>query len=221
MESSEIRRKYDRFAPWYDWVEGVAELLGVRKLRRRLLERASGNVLEVAAGTGKNLRYYPAGLRIVAVDISGEMLRVARKRAAELSLKPFFLLADAEALPFRDESFDTVVSSLTTCTFTGPVAALREMARVCRPDGRILLLEHGRSDRKWLARWQDRTAARQAKRLGCHWNREPLALAREAGLALSGARRTFFGIFHEIEARPAGAVGGGNVGPRPPRAREE
>ncbi|HXV84719.1 MAG TPA: methyltransferase domain-containing protein [Candidatus Binatia bacterium] len=202
FSSQELARKYDQFAHWYDWVEGIPDLLGVRQLRRRLLRRASGKVLEVAVGTGKNLYYYPGNCRISAVDVSGEMLSVARKRAAKLSLDVSFLSADAEALPFPDKSFDTVVSSLTTCTFPNPVVALHEMARICRPQGRVLLLEHGRSDREWLGQLQDRRADRHARQLGCHWNREPLELVRQAGLKITESQRVFFGIFHEISAEP-------------------
>jgi ubiquinone/menaquinone biosynthesis C-methylase UbiE len=201
FSSQEISRKYDRFARWYDWVEGIPDLLGLSRMRRRLLRRASGQVLEIAVGTGKNLKFYPEVCRITAADFSGEMLNVARKRATKLSLDGSFLLADAEALPFSDKSFDTVVSSLSTCTFANPVAALREMRRVCKSEGKILLLEHGRSDREWLGRWQDRHADQFAKPLGCHWNRESLELVRETGLTVVTAQRSFFGIFHEIEAR--------------------
>ena len=176
FSSQELAHKYNQFAHWYDWVEGVPDLLGVSRFRRRLLQRASGKVLEVAVGTGKNLHYYPPGCRIVAVDVSREMLNVARKRAAKLSIDVCFLLADAEVLAFPDRSFDTVVSSLAMCTFPNPVVALQEMARVCCPKGKILLLEHGRSDRQWLGRWQDRHADKFAQPLGCHWNREPLEL---------------------------------------------
>jgi ubiquinone/menaquinone biosynthesis C-methylase UbiE len=200
--SQEISRKYDRFARWYDWLEGIPDLLGVSRLRRRLLKRASGKVLEIAVGTGKNLKFYPSDCRIMALDVSREMLNVARKRRVKLSIDVFFLLADAEALPFADKSFDTVVSSLSTCTFPDPIAALREMRRVCKSEGKILLLEHGRSDRESLARFQDRTADRLAKQLGCHWNREPLELARKANLKVNEARRFFFGVFHRIEAEP-------------------
>lgn len=202
LTAREISQKYDQFARWYDWGEGVLDLLGVSRLRRRLLGRTSGRVLEVGVGTGKNLRYYPEGSRIAAVDISSEMLNIARKRAAELSVDVSFSLADAEALPFSDQRFDTVVSSLSTCTFPNPVGALQEMARVCRPDGRILLLEHGRSDRDWLGRFQDRHADQFAKPLGCHWNRNTLELIKDEGLKVVRARRTFFGIFHQIEAEP-------------------
>ena len=206
FESREIADKYDQFARWYDWVEGVPDLLGVSRLRHQLLRRASGNVLEVAVGTGKNLRYYPQECRIVAVDISGEMLNVARKRAEKLSMNVDFLLTDAQALPFCGKSFDTVLSSLTTCTFPNPVLALQEMARVCKPTGRVLLLEHGRSNREWLGRWQDRREDSFANLLGCHWNREPLEIAREAGLNIVTAWRTFFGVFNVIEAKPRGVV---------------
>jgi ubiquinone/menaquinone biosynthesis C-methylase UbiE len=198
----ELTEKYDRFARWYDWVEGMPNLLGLGRLRHQVLQEASGKVLEVAVGTGKNLSYYPPKCRIIAVDLSSEMLNIARIRAAKLSVNVSVLLADAEALPFSDESFDTVVSSLSTCTFPDPVAALTEMARVCRPEGKVLLLEHGRSDREWLGRWQDRHADRFAEPLGCHWNREPLELVRQASLNVNKAQRVFFGILNQIEAAP-------------------
>jgi ubiquinone/menaquinone biosynthesis C-methylase UbiE len=200
--SQEIARKYDRFAPWFDFIEGIPDLLGVRRLRNRLLRRASGKVLEVAVGTGKNLRYYPRSCKIIAVDISSEMLHRASRRATELHMEGSFIIADSAALPFSHRSFDTVVSTLTTCTFPDPELALREMARVCRPAGRILLVEHGRSDREWFGRWQDRREDSFAKLLGCHWNREPLQIARAAGLTVLAAARSFFGIFHLIETQP-------------------
>jgi len=197
-----IRQKYDRVARWYNVLNALPEVLVVRKLRRRLLRHASGQVLEIAVGTGRNVRHYPQTCMITGVDFSPAMLEVARKEARHLGVKTRFLVMAAESLAFPDETFDTVVSSLTVCTFADPVAALREMARVCQADGRILLLEHGRSDREWLGRWQDRRADRHVMALGCRWNREPLDLVRQAGLAVVAARRVFFGIFHVLEAKP-------------------
>jgi ubiquinone/menaquinone biosynthesis C-methylase UbiE len=202
LTSKELSEKYDRFACWYDWAEGIPDLLGVGRLRDRVLQQASGRVLEVAVGTGKNLPYYQRECQITAVDLSREMLNIARKRAAKRSMNVSFLLANAEALPFSDDSFDTVISSLSTCTFPDAVSPLKEMARVCRPEGKVLLLEHGRSDREWLGRFQDRHAERFAEPLGCHWNREPLELTEIAGLKVVRSRRSFFGIFHRIEAEP-------------------
>jgi len=199
---AEIRQKYDTFAPRYDLAEGVLECLGISKLRRRFLQRATGKVLEIAIGTGKNLPYYPQTCRITAVDISQAMVGYARQRAERVGGDVTCLLMDGETLAFRDHSFDTVVDTLTLCTFPDPVAALHEMARVCRQEGRILLLEHGRSHREWLGRWQDRRAGRHAEKLGYRWNREPLELVHQAGLTVMTARRTLLGMFHEIEARP-------------------
>jgi ubiquinone/menaquinone biosynthesis C-methylase UbiE len=201
--SDEVREKYDRFAPWYDWVEGVPEMLGLARLRRRLLARAEGAVLEVAAGTGRNFPFYPPGCRLTAVDLSPAMLAIARRRAARLGLDARLFLMDAAALDFPDRHFDTVLSTCSLCTFPDPVAALREMSRVCRTSGRILLLEHGRSGRPWLGRWQDRHAESHARMIGCYWNREPCDLVRAAGLSVASARRSLLGVLHAIEARPA------------------
>lgn len=203
MDTRELREAYCRIAPWYDLAEGLPEALGVGRLRRRMLARARGDVLEVAAGTGKNFRFYPPGLTVTAVDLSAEMLRLACRRAAQLNRGYRFSLMDAAALAFPDRRFDTVVSTLSTCTFPDPIQVLREISRVCRPDGRILLIEHGRSNRAWVARWQDRHAEAHEQRFGCQWNREPLELVREAGLSIVQAAHRVAGIFHTIEARPA------------------
>jgi ubiquinone/menaquinone biosynthesis C-methylase UbiE len=214
MQREEIRQKYNQFASWYDLVEGLPELLGVRVLRRQLLQRAAGRVLEVAVGSGKNLRHYSTFCQLTAVDLSPAMLAVARRRTDDLELDVAFQVMDAERLAFADQCFDTVVDALTLCTYLDPVAALQEMARVCKPAGR-LLLEHGRSDRAWLGRWQDRRAARHARRLGCQWNREPDALVHQAGLRLITAQRTFCGIFHAMESMPP------RTGPADGRERTE
>jgi ubiquinone/menaquinone biosynthesis C-methylase UbiE len=202
MNTRELREIYRRFAPWYDLAEALPEALGLRRLRRRVLARASGLVLEVAAGTGKSFRFYRPGRFAIAIDLSREMLERARRRAGKLQRPYRFAVMDAEQLGFRDGSFDTVVSTLSTCTFPNPIQALREMSRVCRPDGRILLVEHGRSNRGWAARYQDRRAEAHARMIGCHWNREPLELVQQAGLQVIRADRQFLGVFHSIEARP-------------------
>jgi ubiquinone/menaquinone biosynthesis C-methylase UbiE len=206
MEKQEIRQKYDQAASWYDWADALPEVLGVWWLRRKLLRRVgrtTGQVLEVACGTGKNFRFYPSATDLVAVDLSQKMLETARQRARTLGLEVVFATMDGEQLAIRDRSVDTVLSSLTLCTFPNPINALQEMSRVCRPEGQILLLEHGRSRQEWLGRWQDRRAGRHAQALGCNWNREPLELGRQAGLQLIWAQRTFFGIIHLIETKPA------------------
>jgi ubiquinone/menaquinone biosynthesis C-methylase UbiE len=191
----DLQNKWDRASKWYDLATALLEGLVFRRLRARLLQAASGRVLEVAAGTGWNLRHYPVGTDVVTIDLSAGMLAKARQRGSSK-----VALMDAEHLAFRDGLFDTVVSTLGTCTFPDPVEALREMRRVCRPGGRILLLEHGRSDRTGIAEWQDRRAPRHAACLGCWWNREPLENVRKAGLKPLTATRRLLGIVHVIQA---------------------
>ncbi len=203
LSKKALQQKYDKAARWYDRGESLLDWFGVGRLRRELLQKVSGDVLEVAVGTGKNLPHYPRGCSITAIDLSPEMLSVARKRADRLNLDVTFRVMDAEALDFADSSFDTVVSSLSTCTFPDPVKALQQMARVCCPGGKVLLLEHGRSSYSRLARFQDRYAKGFAKPLGCHWNREPLELVSQAGLTTVTARRTSFGVLNMVEAKPS------------------
>jgi ubiquinone/menaquinone biosynthesis C-methylase UbiE len=194
----EIREKYDRIARWYDALIPL-EWLGLGALRRELLAEARGDVLEIAAGTGRNFKHYRPDARVTAIDLSPAMLAIARRRTP-----PNVRLAvmDAEALAFPAATFDTVVSTLGLCTYPDPESALKEMARVCRPGGRILLIEHGRSDRARIARFQDRHAAFHVSATCCHWNREPLEIVRQAGLKVLGNRRGLFGIVHVIEAAP-------------------
>src|ERR1700694_5419529 len=128
----DLQRKWDSASQWYDLATVALEALVFRRLRSRLLKLSVGRVLEVAAGSGLNLAHYPGGLDITAVDLSLGMLIKARNRGARKGA-----VMDAQHLAFRDGSFDTVVSTLGTCTFPDPVEALREIRRVCRPGGRI------------------------------------------------------------------------------------
>lgn len=204
LDKADVREAYDRLAPWYDLLELVPDhLLGVSRRRRRLLRRAQGRVLEVAVGTGRNLAHYPPGCCVTGLDASRGMLERIRTRAGPADGKPAVLVrGDTEALPFRADRFDTVVDSMALCTYQRPVRALREMSRVCRPGGRILLLEHGRSSREALARFQDRHADALVRRVGCHWNREPTRIVTRAGLEVTAADRGLLGILHAIEAAP-------------------
>jgi ubiquinone/menaquinone biosynthesis C-methylase UbiE len=200
--AAEIAQKYDSLAAYYDRVELAAEFFLLSRLRRACFRRATGDVLEVAVGTGGNLKFYRAGCRITAIDVSQGMLEQARRHAEKLKLKVDFQLMDATALRFPDNSFDTVTSSLSTCTFPDPIVVLREMARVCRDDGHILLLENGRSSVKLFGWLQDRLADWHARRVACHWNRDPAGMVLQARLRLLSDQAHLFGVVHMIEAAP-------------------
>lgn len=206
MTSTQLQSAYDEIADQYEkrtWFD--QHILGVARLRKKLLSKANGNVLDVACGTGQNLPLFAPDSQITAVDLSPKMLEVARQNAIKHRLSANFVVMDAEKLEFPDGSFDTVVSTLSTCTFPNPVRALQEMKRVCRPDGLILLLEHGHSSLPWLAGFQDRNEYQHYQdHAGCRWNQNPLDLVQSAGIRVLKSKRAVLGIFHSIEATSSG-----------------
>jgi ubiquinone/menaquinone biosynthesis C-methylase UbiE len=204
MTTGKLQNAYDEIADQYEkkvWFD--QHILGVVRLRKNLLSKATGKILEVACGTGLNIPWFPAGSNITAVDLSLNMLGVARANGNKLGLNVNFAVMDAQDLEFPDGSFDTVVSTLSTCTFPDPVRALQEMKRVCRPNGLILLLEHGHSSLPWLANFQDRNEYQHyQEHAGCRWNQDLLDLIQGAGIKILRSRRNILGIFHSVEAAP-------------------
>jgi len=204
MSSGDIAELYDEMADCYARL-GWANRLFSGPLRQRAFGDASGRVLDVACGTGSNFRYLPATAQLVGVDISEDMVAAARDELADLRRGGTVYRMDAEDLAFPDDSFDTVVSALSTCTFPDPVAALSEMARVCRPDGRVLLLEHGRSDVELVGRFQDWRADAHYQKHACQWTQDPLAHFAETDLTVVDSETLFLGMVTIIEARPTAA----------------
>src|SRR5919204_3561982 len=128
--------------PWlYDGCCAVCERLGLGRWRRWVVEGATGAILDVGCGTGRNLPLYRAGARVIGVDVSAALLARARRRRPDVPL----VQADAEALPFRAGSFDTVVSALVFCSVPDAARGLGEVRRVLRPDGALRMLEHVRA----------------------------------------------------------------------------
>ena len=199
--ADEIREIYADMAPRFARFEPFDRLVTGR-YRERLFSHASGRVLDVACGTGVNFPYLPDDVDLVGIDLSEAMLARARERIAELGLDGEVRQADAADLPFEDDRFDTVISSLSTCTFPEPIAVLREMDRVCDPDGRILLLEHGRSSVGPIARFQDWWAPRHFETHGCRWNQEPADVVAEAGLEPMAVDRAMLGVLTSMVVRP-------------------
>jgi ubiquinone/menaquinone biosynthesis C-methylase UbiE len=177
-------------------------LLNLGKHRERVFANARGKVLDVACGYGLNFAYLPKNIQLTAIDFSPVMLGMAKSYADQLGLTIEIREGDAENLDFPDNSFDTVISALSTCSFTDPIAALKEMRRVCKPDGNILLVEHGRSEIEWLGKVQDRNAVQMIEQGGCRWNQQPHELVKEAGLEILSDKRSLLGIFHSIQAVP-------------------
>jgi SAM-dependent methyltransferase len=183
------------FAALYDLFMGFCDRLGLRRLRREVAAEAEGLVLEVAAGTGLNLPHYQAARRVVATDPEAAMLARARQRVEKAPRPVRLIAADAQALPFPDHTFDTVVATLAFCTIPEPEAAFRELRRVLKPGGKLHLLEHVRAPWRPLARLQDwLTPLWRRAAGGCCLNREPLATAHRCGFGVAGIRRSLGGI---------------------------
>ncbi|WP_081655472.1 class I SAM-dependent methyltransferase [Halopiger goleimassiliensis] len=197
----EIREAVADHVDEMDGSSTVNRLLTAR-YRRRHFARASGRVLDVACGSGTNVEYLPEDVTYVGVDISPEMLARAADRFERLRRGESLYEMNAQDLAFDDDSFDTVISSMSTCMFPDPVVALEEMARVCASDGKILLLEHGRSSVGPIARLQDWRAEPRYEKTGCRWNQEPLAVVSRSNLVVEGTTTGMLGMVTTITARP-------------------
>jgi SAM-dependent methyltransferase len=174
------------FAAVYEPFLWVGERAGLREHRKDLLKRAAGCTIEIGAGTGLNLAHYPDDLDgLILVEPDAAMRRRLAHRLTSHCLGARLVDAPAEQLPFPDGSIDTVVSTFVLCTVDAPDLALQEIARVLKPDGQLLFLEHVRSDSPRLARWQDRLANpwhRFAR--GCRCNRATSELMVAFGFEL-------------------------------------
>lgn len=175
-------------AALYDPTLWLGERSGMADRRKRIVGQATGEVLEIGAGTGLNFSSYPAGLdRLVLCEPEPNMAEQLRRRVVASGRDAEIVRAPGELLPFEDGSFDTVVGTLVICTVEDPVASLAEINRVLRPGGRYLLIEHVRSHDERVARWQDRLRGPwSAFADGCQCNRETGSLIEQAGFDTSG-----------------------------------
>ncbi len=202
------KARYDRNARLYDLMEGPMELLAFRRWRKKLWAQVrGGRVLEVGVGTGKNFSYYPKNAQMTAIDLSDRMLARARRRAEKLSLNVELLQMDAQALSFPDHSFDYVVATFVFCSVPDPVLGLRELRRVCKPNGRVLLLEHMRPESPWLGRLFDLLNPLIVRLTGANINRRTVENVQRAGLTIESVESlTPSGIVKLIVASPAGML---------------
>ncbi|HEU4706714.1 MAG TPA: class I SAM-dependent methyltransferase [Solirubrobacterales bacterium] len=179
------------FSSFYDRGFKKTEEAGLRDMRRELLSTARGRVLEVGAGTGLNLELYPPEVEnLTLAEPDPHMAKQLRPKLAESSRRAELVEAPAEELPFADGSFDTVVVTLVLCTVPDQAAGLAEIKRVLKPGGRLLFLEHVRSEDPGVARWQDRLE-RPWRFLGdgCHCNRDTVAAIGAAGFEVGEVNR--------------------------------
>jgi ubiquinone/menaquinone biosynthesis C-methylase UbiE len=179
------------FSALYDRMLSGTEEAGLRDIRRLALAEASGRTIDIGAGTGANLGLYPASVsELVLAEPDPHMVKRLRPKLADAGVEARVVEAPAAALPLEDSSFDTAVFTLVLCTVPDPAAALAEAARILKPGGRLLFVEHVRSENPRLARWQDRLE--RPWRFcgdGCHCNRDTVATIEASPLTVEAVER--------------------------------
>lgn len=205
-------QKFAQLAPRYDQeIARDEESSGITAWRKELVSLAKGKVLEVASGTARNLCFYPQSVQeLILGDNCEGMLQVAAQRVAETRAahdrhcpdSVTLAVFDAARMPFASNSFDTIIDTFGICSFEDPLAALKEMARCCKPGGTILLLEHGASSLAPLRWWQDHRLNRHVSMWGCYWNRDIERLVREGGLRIVESKRKHFGTTVMLRCEP-------------------
>lgn len=199
--TARVRAVYEKQAPHYDRVIAVAERLLFAGGREWACRQASGRVLEIGVGTGRNLPCYPADVDLTGIELSPAMLTRARARAEQLGRPVDLRVGDAQRLPFADASFDTVLATLTLCSIPDDVTAVAEMARVLRPGGRLVLLDHVASPSPAVRRTQRLLEPLFLRLAEDHLLREPDLAVRRAGLVVEEATRSRLGLVLRLTAR--------------------
>jgi ubiquinone/menaquinone biosynthesis C-methylase UbiE len=200
-DSQRVRAYYDREASSYDASIGLFERWVMKDGRAWAASRAAGEVLEIGIGTGRNLQYYPAGVHLVAIEMSPAMLEVARSRASQLRIPVDLHEGDAQALVFPEATFDTVVCTLALCSIPDDQQAIAEIARVLKPGGLAVVVEHVRSP-VWPVRMLERVFEPLMLRLECdHLLRDPVDHLERYGLRIETCERSAWGILERTLAR--------------------
>ncbi len=163
------------------------------RYRRAAVAAARGRVLEIGVGSGLNFALYGKQVELVyGIDPSARLLAIARRRAAASGIPAELLQASATAIPLSDDAVDTIVMTWTLCSIPDPLAALREMRRVLKPDGNLYFVEHGLSPEPGVERWQHRiTPAWRRMAGGCHLDRKMDDLIRQAGFDLTNLHEEY------------------------------
>jgi len=204
-ETARVRRIQDKAAPHYDRQISFFERVLFGGGREWATSQAHGDVLEIAVGTGRNFRHYAPGTRVSGIELSEEMLALARGRAQRTSAEIELSQGDAQALAFDEESFDTVLITLALCTIPDDRAAVREAWRVLRAGGRLVLLEHVRSPAAPVRAIQRLIEPLTLRFEADHLLRDPLDYLATAGFEIESAERLKWGIVERVVARkPAG-----------------
>lgn len=195
------RKLWDRMAPHYDRQIRFWERVLFGDTRAWCCSQATGDVLEVAIGTGRNLPFYPDSVRLTGIDLSPAMLEIAQSRVSTSSQDVELHEGDAHALPFADTSFDTVVCTFSLCNIPDERTAIAEMQRVLRPGGRLILADHVASTSRFILAAQRLLEKLTFRFAGDHQTRRPFPLVVEAGFLIENHERYTKGVVERVVAR--------------------
>lgn len=193
-ETERTRRIYDKSAGRYDRKIRLFERVLFGGGRKWACGQAQGETLEIAFGTGRNLPFYSPDVRLTGIELSPQMVELARERQAQHQREAELVVGDAQALQFADHSFDSVVSTLTLCTIPDPQTAVNEAFRVLRPGGSFILLEHVRSPVRTVRAVQRVLNPLTVRFEADHLLREPLEYLTTAGFEIDAVQRLKAGI---------------------------
>lgn len=197
-ETELTRKRYNRTSVIYDWMDRMIS----DGIRRKILSLAQGKVLEVGVGTGKNLGFYPLDCEVTGIDLSPGMLQKARDKAEDARVPVTLREMDAQHLEFPDDSFDTVVATCVFCSVPNPIQGLKEIRRVCKPKGQVILLEHVRSENLILGKLMDVLDPVTVRMMGPHINRRTVENVNRAGLRIKSVQDQGMKILKLIIAQP-------------------
>jgi len=201
-DSAAIKKRYDRIAPYFEGLEAVMEGLFFKNWRKRLWEKVDGHhILEIGVGTGKNFDYYPLNTRITAIDFSQEMLKQAAHKKARKNISVELNLMDTQSLSFADNTFDTVIGSFVFCSVPLPLKGLKELYRVCKPGGQVLLLEHVLSSKPVIAKVMNFINPAIVALFGANINRNTVKNVKACGFSSVRVDERSGDIIKLIEAR--------------------
>lgn len=195
LSANQVKERYNKIAKYYDLIEWLFEILLIAKLRKKLLQNARGNVLEIGIGTGNNLGYYSKDCRITGIDISKEMLKIANEKAKKLGINIKLKEGNVENIKLK-EKYDFIIDALGFCTYSKPIDLLKKLKKTLKDNGKIILLEHGLSDNETIRKLQYWREPKHYKLAGCTLLRNYLPMLKNSGLKIEKHERHFFGIVY-------------------------
>ncbi|MDV2581480.1 class I SAM-dependent methyltransferase [Alkalibacillus haloalkaliphilus] len=187
---------------FYDLIMAPIENKRFKRIRSDMLVHAAGHVLEIGSGTGVNFPLYKDATTVTAVEPDETMKERSMEKVINSKVPIEVRLAYAENLPFVEDQFDCLVVTLALCTIQDVNQALSEMRRVVKPGGQVMLFEHVRLNHSIVGKVQDVLTPFWKKVAGgCHLNREPLTLIKEAGFEVVEVEQMYKGLFLVIIAK--------------------